>query len=50
MKKNHKLPSIIFCLVILFLNVCAAQSNRDALIQPEKVMDAIALTAASGKG
>ena len=41
MKKNHKLSPIIFCLVVLSLNICAAQSHRDALIQPEKVMDAI---------
>ncbi|NIM91573.1 MAG: methyltransferase domain-containing protein [Candidatus Aminicenantes bacterium] len=41
MKQFQKLLSIIFCLTCLFLNVCVAQSSRDALIQPEKVMDAI---------
>jgi len=41
MKKIQKLFLIAFCLTVLSLNVCAAQSNRDALLQPEKVMDAI---------
>ncbi len=41
MKKFQKLLPIAFCVTVLFLNVCAAQSHRDALLQPEKVMDAI---------
>ena len=39
----NKLPLSVFCFIILFLNVCVAQSNRDALMQPEKVMDAIGI-------
>jgi len=41
MKRFQKLLPIVLCLVGLFLNVCAAQSNRDAWMKPEKVMDAI---------
>lgn len=41
MKRLKKAVQIVLCLTVIFLNVCAAQSSRDALMQPEKLMDAI---------
>jgi ubiquinone/menaquinone biosynthesis C-methylase UbiE len=41
MKRLNKAFQIVLCLTVIFLNVCVAQSSRDALMQPEKLMDAI---------
>jgi len=41
MKRFRLLPSYVVFFLILFMGVGAAQSSRDALVQPEKLMDAI---------
>lgn len=41
MKRLHKAVQVVLCLAVIFLNVCVAQSSRDALMQPEKLMDSI---------
>jgi len=41
MRRLHKAVQVVLCLTVIFLNVCVAQSSRDALMQPEKLMDSI---------